>query len=117
MAPAYSEALTIQEVLVFPVRQIELQRRGVMTKALAKRVAGGDDKAILADLRVMDHRANLTGIYAPTRLEHTGADGNPIEARTDAEPDTEIRQLVSMLGVLAALGNMTTTNGALPSPC
>lgn len=84
------------------VRRLELERCDAMTKALAKRVAKGDVKAILADLRVMDHRAKLTGIYAPTRLEHTGADGDPIEVRTDAELDTEIRQLVSMLAVMAA---------------
>jgi hypothetical protein len=81
------------------VRRLELERCDAMTKALAKRVAKGDVRAILADLRVMDHRAKLTGIYAPTRLEHTGADGDPIEMKlSDAELATEIRQLASVLG-------------------
>jgi hypothetical protein len=82
-----------------------------MTKTPAKRVAKGDVKAILADLRVMDHRAKLTAIYALTRLEHTGADGDPIEMKlSDAELDAEVRQLASMLGVVAASaaeGNIT----------
>jgi hypothetical protein len=84
-------------------RQIELQRCDAMTKALSKRVAKGDVRAILADLRVMDHLAKLTGIYAPTRLEHTGADGDPIEVKlSDAELESEISRLVTMLGVVAA---------------
>ena len=85
------------------VRRLELERCDAMTKALAKRVAKGDVRAILADLRVMEHRAKLTGIYAPTRLEHTGADGDPIEVKlSDAELDSEISRLVTMLGVVAA---------------
>ena len=38
-------------------------------------------------LNILDHRAKLLGLYAPTRQEHTGRDGGPIVIRelSDAE--------------------------------
>jgi hypothetical protein len=83
------------------VRRLELERCDAMTKALAKRVDKGDVRAILANLKVSERRAKLMGLDVPTRLEHGGVDGQPIEMRmSDAELDGEIQQLVSVLRIV-----------------
>lgn len=70
-----------------------------MTQKLQRRINAGDDKAIGCALRIMERRAKLLGLDAPLEIDHSGT----IEVKmTDEQLDAEIRQLVTMLGVIAA---------------
>jgi hypothetical protein len=50
-------------------RQLELDRLDEMQNALWSKVLEGDTKAIDTSLRLMDRRAKLLGLDAPTRTE------------------------------------------------
>lgn len=56
----------------------ELERLDFVARSLEPKVAKGDPKAAQAFLAAMNRRAKLLGLDAPTRTEHTGADGAPI---------------------------------------
>ena len=66
-------------------RAVELARLDAMLKPLWPSAQRGNLKAIAAVLRLMERRAAYLGLDAPTRTEHTGADGGPIQVEaTDA---------------------------------
>lgn len=56
----------------------ELERIDYVMRSLRPKVDKGDPKAAQAFLAAMNRRAKLLGLDAPTRTEHTGADGAPI---------------------------------------
>ncbi len=49
--------------------QIECARLDEMLSALWPKVKAGDPRAVAAALAVMDHRAKLTGVYAPQKID------------------------------------------------
>ena len=61
------------------VTRLELERLDAMWLGLWTRARQGDDKAVVACLRIMERRAKILGIDAPLRQELTGADGGPIQ--------------------------------------
>jgi len=72
--------LTLQEP-ADDVRALEVERLDNMLRALWRDVSAGNHGAIDRALRVMERRAKLLGLDAPTRTETTGANGEPV--RTD----------------------------------
>lgn len=72
--------LTLQEP-ADDVRALEVERLDNMLRALWRDVSAGNHGAIDRALRVMERRAKLLGLDAPTRTETTGANGAPV--RTD----------------------------------
>ena len=61
------------------IRSIELKRLDLLTtKLFARALKKNDDAAIDRLLRVMQRRADLTGIDAPKRQENSGPGGGPI---------------------------------------
>jgi hypothetical protein len=78
---ALDELATQQTEQAGRLRQIELERLEKATLGLWPKIRTGDDKAVRAMVAVMDRRARLLGLDAPTRTEHTGKDGQPIETK------------------------------------
>jgi hypothetical protein len=60
------------------VRILEAERLDAAQLALWKRCVGGDEKAIARLLSIMDRRAKLLGLDAPSRRELSGPEGGPI---------------------------------------
>lgn len=69
------------------VRAMELRRLDKLQSAYFANAVTGDIKSADLALKIMAHRANLMGLGAPKKLEHTGKDGKPIEheAKIDAD--------------------------------
>lgn len=68
------------------VLELELDRLDEMTRALSGKVGYGDPQAVTAALRVMDRRAKLLGLDAPTKIAPTDPSGdNPYLAASDEE--------------------------------
>lgn len=65
------------------VVRLELERLDALTKALWDKAEKGDVYSIDRLLSIMRRRADLLGLDAPTKLEHTGKDGGPIETKVD----------------------------------
>lgn len=57
------------------LREIELERCDKMILALWPKIKTGDAQCVRAAIAVMDRRAKLIGLDAPTKLEHGGPDG------------------------------------------
>jgi hypothetical protein len=60
------------------LRELELARLDAMLLPLWRRVQRGDEKAIDRALRIMERRARLLGLDAPTRGQLSGPDGKPL---------------------------------------
>ena len=75
------------------IRQMELERLNDLLKGLWPQVAKSNPKLPAVDrvLRVMDRRAKLMGLDAPTKSEITGEDGNALTIRVEyvEAPTTE----------------------------
>ena len=54
------------------VKDMELQRLDGMFLAIWDRAQHGEAKAIETALKIMEQRAKLLGLYAPTKVEHGG---------------------------------------------
>jgi hypothetical protein len=61
------------------LRDLEARRLDQLTVALAPGIRGGDPRAVLAAVRVMDRRAKLFGLDAPTKL--AGPEGGPLVSK------------------------------------
>ena len=68
--------LSAEEAAV--VRQMELERLDRMLLGLWGKATSGNEKAVLATVRIMERRADLLGLDAPKRQELTGANGQAI---------------------------------------
>jgi hypothetical protein len=66
---ALQAAITDLALPLEEYRQLELDRLDAMQEALWPKVLDGDTKAIDTALRLMDRRAKLLGLDAPTRTE------------------------------------------------
>jgi hypothetical protein len=88
------------------VREMELARMDEMMAGIYPTALQGDMQAIDRVLRIMERRAKLLGIDAPTRQEVTGAEGGPLDIRavasefkaklmalSDAELEAEAKRL------------------------
>jgi hypothetical protein len=60
------------------LRELELTRLDAMLLPLWRRVQSGDEKAVDRALRIMERRARLLGLDAPSRGELSGPDGSPL---------------------------------------
>ena len=69
---ALSELHKLQMQKAEKLREIELERLEKMHEALWPKVRNGDEKAVRALVAVMDRRAKLLGLDAPTRMQVTG---------------------------------------------
>ena len=75
---ALGELATLQHRKAEKLRELELERCDKLTLALWPKVKSGDEKAVRAVVAIMERRAKLLGLDAPTKLEHGGADGQPL---------------------------------------
>lgn len=91
---AYKRALkrTLTDAGTEELREQELDRLDRMQRAVWPKVMQGDVQAITAALRLMDRRARLLGLDAPTRIAAT------VETIDAASIDAEVQRLVAMLG-------------------
>lgn len=62
-------------------RELELERIDRAMVALDAQVKKGDTQAVNTLAKLIDMRAKLLGLYAPTKQEVTGANGNALEIR------------------------------------
>lgn len=58
--------------------ELELERCDQLQRALAKKAADGNERAIATTLRIMERRARLLGLDAAPKLELTGPGGGPL---------------------------------------
>lgn len=58
--------------------ELELERCDQLQRALAKKAADGNERAIATTLRIMERRAKLLGLDAAPKLELTGPGGGPL---------------------------------------
>ncbi len=65
------------------MRQASAARLDIALFAVMPDVKKGNLKAVDAMLRIEKRRAELLGLDAPKRFEHTGENGGPIETSTD----------------------------------
>jgi len=75
---ALGELAALQAKKAEKLRELELERCDKLTLALWPKARTGDERAIRAIVAVMDRRAKLLGLDAPTKLEHAGPDGAPL---------------------------------------
>ncbi len=75
---ALGELAPLQAGKAEKLRELEVERCDKMQLGLWPKVRLGDEKAVRALVAVMDRRAKLLGLDAPTKLEHGGADGQPL---------------------------------------
>jgi hypothetical protein len=61
------------------LRDLEAHRLDRLTISLQSGIRAGDPRAILAAVRIMERRAKLFGLDAPTKV--AGADGEPMSIR------------------------------------
>lgn len=54
------------------LRELELSRLDLYLRALMPKILAGDTKAVMAALGIGKRRAELTGLDAPVKVEHTG---------------------------------------------
>jgi DNA-binding CsgD family transcriptional regulator len=60
------------------LRDLEARRLDRWTQALEPGIRTGDPRAILAAVRLMERRAKLFGLDAPTRTQFTGRSGGAV---------------------------------------
>ena len=75
---ALGELATLQAGKAEHLRELEVERCDKLQMALWPKARSGDEKAARTVIAVMDRRAKLLGLDAPTKLEHGGADGQPL---------------------------------------
>jgi hypothetical protein len=86
------------------LRRLELDRLDQLQSGLWEEAAGGNLKAVGAALKIMERRARLVGLDAPTRTESTH--GYPdLSEMSDAELDEELRRHANVfLDAMASSG-------------
>jgi Homeodomain-like domain len=75
---ALGELATLQAGKAERLRELEVERCDKLQLALWPKARSGDEKAVRTLIAVMDRRAKLLGLDAPTKLEHGGTDGQPL---------------------------------------
>jgi hypothetical protein len=75
------------------LRDLEVARLDAMLLPLWRRVQSGDEKAVDRVLRIMERRARLLGLDAPTRGEISGPDGKPLAFDLSRLSDEELKIL------------------------
>ena len=75
------------------LRELEVARLDAMLLPLWRRVQSGDEKAVDRVLRIMERRARLLGLDAPTRGELSGPDGKPLAVDLTTLSDEELKTL------------------------
>ena len=75
---ALGELAKLQADKAEKLRELELERCDKLTVALWPKARAGDEKAVRAVVLLMDRRAKLLGLDAPTKLEHAGSGGAPL---------------------------------------
>ena len=75
---ALGELAKLQAGKAEHLRELEVERCDRLQMALWPKARSGDETAARTVLAVMDRRAKLLGLDAPTKLEHGGADGQPL---------------------------------------
>jgi hypothetical protein len=75
---ALGELAALQAGKAEQLRELEVERCDKLTMALWPKARSGDEKAVRAIVAVMDRRAKLLGLDAPTQLAHAGTNGEPI---------------------------------------
>jgi hypothetical protein len=62
--------------------RVEGNQEGPDKKVLTRKGQAGDPRFLQGVERCIERRCKILGIDAPTRMEHTGRDGGPIETET-----------------------------------
>lgn len=83
----------------------ELARLDEMVSFLRPHVERGSDKHIDKMLRVMERRAKLLGLDAPTRSEVTGKDGGPIRTAHEELTEDQLKQELERRGLPTSVFN------------
>ena len=61
------------------MRDLEAARLDAMLLPLWRRVQQGDERAVDRALKIMERRARLLGLDAPSKSEQSGSDGEPLK--------------------------------------
>lgn len=99
-----ADAAEERKALAGDALNVDLERIEFVLRSLAPRVERGDDKASQAYIRALDRRHKLLGLDAPTRNEHTGADGGPIAHQIAACEPTTLHSRLAATAARAARG-------------
>jgi hypothetical protein len=84
------------------LRELELTRLDAMLLSLWRRVQAGEERAIDRALRIMERRARLLGLDAPTRGELSGPDAKPLALDLAGLTDDQLALLEIVHEKLAA---------------
>jgi hypothetical protein len=84
------------------LRELEVARLDAMLLALWRRVQSGDEKAVDRALRIMERRARLLGLDAPSRGELSGPNGSPLALDLTGLSDEQLALLEIVHDKLAA---------------
>lgn len=96
---------------------IEVEKLGQMEFALANDCRHGNQGAIDRALRIMERRARLLGLDAPTKIAPTTPDGmNPYEGVSDAELRAVIAGLARAIGASDRGGDLSLDLAGTPEP-
>lgn len=87
MGKSRAQELVVRALAAIPLENakavlaLELQRLDRMLEGLQRKggAFSGNPRAVDSVLRIQERRAKYLGLDAPTRTEHTGRDGEPIE--------------------------------------
>lgn len=82
------------------IRAMELAKLDRAEERISDKVEKGDLFAIDRFLKISERRARLTGIDAPTKLQHSGDEDNPvvIQQYSDVELQRELNSVAVLLG-------------------
>lgn len=81
------------------VRAMELHRLDALFKGLWPSASKGAPQAVEKALKVMERRARLLGLDAPTKVAPTSPDGStPYQGMSDAELEARINELQGKAG-------------------
>ena len=82
---ALADAVIARKEEVAHLTELELQRLDAMTKGVSEAAEKGNSRAIDSALKIMDRRAKMLGLDAPTKQEIAGDNGGPLEIRIGSE--------------------------------
>lgn len=89
------ERIRPSEADVHRLRGVMGEQLDVQIAAWAPRSIKGDKDAAIALVRFQDRKSKLFGLDAPTRNEHTGADGAPIVIDTTGMSIDDVARLLA----------------------
>ena len=100
------------------LREMELTRIDTALHAIWPKVEAGNEFSIDRFVKLSERRAKLTGIDAPTKLQHSGDEDNPLVIKnlSDTELERELALIAVNIGFRPIEGSSTPQTLLTASP-